>query len=107
MTGKVETVFGDGEVSLKVSGLGAEEAADVLDRLNQLKGMVQSVIDSDGVVANLPDVEYASKLQACQAIVLRYQFAIEAAKQQAMLIGAVAQGTEKIEDHGFPEFSNA
>lgn len=96
----------DDVISLTVSGFPKDVGKKVEDRVAQLRHVLSEIVAAetafDTVVDHVPD----TRIQAYQAIELKYQMTLQAAAQYATLARCIADGSEAIEDHGFPEFAD-
>jgi hypothetical protein len=106
MTVKIECVKTSEKISLEISGFSQAQTEAIEARVLEILKVVQEIIKFDSIYDELPYDETSNRQIACQAVNLKYQIALETAKTLATLCRDVAEGSEKIEDHGFPEFSD-
>lgn len=91
-------------LSLNISNFDTGAANLVRERLGEIETMLREILSFDEVVAQLSESDLVRLQPAVAAMDLKYQTIVNAATHQARSANNVADGSESISDHGFPEF---
>jgi hypothetical protein len=91
-------------LSLTVSDFSEEIAQRISKRLVDLKPLLEEILRFDDTTSDLSDDEFGKRRAACAAMDLKFQLMLSLASDQARLAREIAEGTERIADHGYPEF---
>jgi hypothetical protein len=91
-------------LSLKVSDFSEEVAERIAKRLVDLKPLLEEILRFDDTTSDLSGDEFGKRRMACAAMDLKYQLMLSLASDQARLAREISEGTERIADHGYPEF---
>lgn len=95
------------EVSLSIKGFGVISKELALERLEELEQLLSAVLSFDTTVCELSDDDLTARNSACAAMDLKYQVYVGALSEHLKTAQRIADGSEDIANHGFPEFSNA
>jgi hypothetical protein len=78
----------------------------LLERAEEILPLLSSLIEADDACLKLTSGDLANRLRGCLAMNMMCQHATQKAIEQAILLRKIADGSEAIADHGFPEFSD-
>ncbi|WP_281966801.1 hypothetical protein [Roseovarius nanhaiticus] len=90
-------------LSLKAEGDGLGIAQD---RLKQIAPILEAVLLAEEAWADLGDAERDNVHRAFLAQDMVLQMTMHQALEQARILCGITDGSERIEDHGFPEFQD-
>lgn len=76
----------------------------IVQRVDEILPLLRALLSADDAFVKLSEEEFFERDRGCMAVNMRCQFSIQEATRQAELLKAIADGSESISDHGFPEF---
>lgn len=76
----------------------------LMQRVDEVLPLLRALVSADHASEKLSEEEFFERGRGCMAISMRCQFLIQEATRQAELLRKIADGSETISDHGFPEF---
>jgi hypothetical protein len=91
-------------VSLSVTKFEHGAAKRVGERLADILELLDEILNFDQAQSGLLEDLALERQQACYAMDLKYQILLRTLTRQAALARKIAESTEVISDHGFPEF---
>lgn len=104
MKAKIKITDENNSISLTISNFEVERAELVKERLMEIEVILGEILQFDEEISQLPQAKFLTLQSALAAMDLKYQAVLHAAKLNACAAKNVANGTESISDHGFPEF---
>lgn len=102
------------DIDLKVTGAtvtidfgrAAINVETLEERTHEVLSLLSNLLLADSVWQNLTDSEREGRLNAWAAMGMMVQSDLQTANKRAKLLVAIADGSESISNHGFPEFQD-
>ena len=78
----------------------------LMDRAQEVLPLLHALLSADDTWLKLAGDDLAARERGCLAMNMMCQGATQSATKRAELLRAIADGSESISDHGFPEFED-
>lgn len=82
------------------------ETAVEMERVENIVDIINSWIEAGDAFDTIPDEQKTSRMRAFMAQDLQVQISLAALLEQSKLLAEIAAGSQRIEDHGFPELQD-